>query len=55
MSRLLQAVIALALSFFALFLLWYFPDYVGALASSAVMLISILIYYLSQRGEQAPQ
>jgi len=49
MSPQLQAALAVILSFFGLFLLWYLPDYLGAIASSVTMLISVALYYLSQR------
>ena len=49
MSHQQQELLALFLSFFGLFLLWYFPDYKGAIGSSVAMLASVFIFYLAQR------
>jgi hypothetical protein len=49
MSHQQRELLALVLSFLGLFLLWYFPDYKGAIAASLAMLASIFIFYLAQR------
>ena len=49
MSHQQRELLALFLSFLGLFLLWYFPDYKGAIGSSVAMLASVFIFYLAQR------
>ena len=50
MSRELQMALALFVSFFGLFILWYLPDYKGALASLVIVIAAAVIYSRTQKA-----